>query len=232
MLKCKRIFCMLMVLAVASLGSFAALAETSDEFLGELTGTYEELFPVMCDPAYDQIWLDNCAKAVGEDAAQEAADMLRAACVGEVYGQEAIDAYAGDPDSAQFDCYFINGVSEITIEGNTISGVDADGQAVFSHTYTYLGNDNAFSFYTYQSDDADAGEFTYFLFAPDTPESTYHIEFRYGSDLDALTQDFYSGPYAYWLAAGIPTEYDDALLENVIALFCAENLAETEEQAS
>lgn len=29
----------------------------------------------------------------------------------------------------------------------------------------------------------DAGDFTYFLFRDDTMETTYHTEFRYGSDL-------------------------------------------------
>lgn len=40
--------------------------------------------------------------------------------------------------------------------------------------------------YIYESDDADSGEFTYFCIAPDTMKTTWHIEFRYGSDLDAL----------------------------------------------
>lgn len=32
--------------------------------------------------------------------------------------------------------------------------------------------------------------------------TTWHIEFRYGSDLDALKQ-YDAGEYAYWLASGI-----------------------------
>ena len=50
-------------------------------------------------------------------------------------------------------------------------------------------------------------------------------EFRYGSDLDALGS-FDAGTYAYWMAAGIPVDCDQAMVENCIALFCTENLAE------
>ena len=73
----------------------------------------------------------------------------------------------------------------------------------------------------YESDDADSGEFTYFCMAPDTNTTTYHIEFRYGSDLDALGQ-YDAGPYAYWLASGISTDYDQTMIENCIKLFCTE----------
>ena len=65
---------------------------------------------------------------------------------------------------------------------------------------------------------------------PDTLDSTYHIECRYGSDLEALSQ-YNEGSYAYWLAAGIPADRDEALIKNVIELFCTENLAEEEEAA-
>ena len=79
--------------------------------------------------------------------------------------------------------------------------------------------------YLYQTADEDAGEFRYFFMMPDTPASTYHLEFRYGSDVDALTE-YATGPYAYWLAAGFPVDADEAMTENVIGLFCDENLAE------
>ena len=58
----------------------------------------------------------------------------------------------------------------------------------------------------------------------DTPERTYHIEFRYGSDLTSLYQ-MLTGKYALWLAAGIPTNADATMIENVIKLFVEENLA-------
>ena len=34
------------------------------------------------------------------------------------------------------------------------------------------------------------------------------------------------GDYAYWLAAGIRTDYDDQMIDNVIGLFAEENLAD------
>ena len=72
--------------------------------------------------------------------------------------------------------------------------------------------------YIYESDDADSGEFTYFCMAPDTMATTWHIEFRYGSDLDALKQ--------YWLASGISVDYTADDVSNCIELFCTENLSE------
>ena len=79
--------------------------------------------------------------------------------------------------------------------------------------------------YEFKSEDEDSGEFTYFFIAPDTSASTYHIEFRYGSDEDAL-KEYFSGEYGYWMASGISTECDQTMIENCIELFCTENLAE------
>ena len=83
--------------------------------------------------------------------------------------------------------------------------------------------------YLYETADEDAGEFKYFFLLPDTPASTYHIEFRYGSDADAL-ELYNEGPYAYWLAAGILADHDEQMVTDVINLFCSENLAEMEEE--
>ncbi|MDD2958338.1 MAG: hypothetical protein PHE06_05020 [Lachnospiraceae bacterium] len=201
----------------------------AEQLLADLKGTYEELFKVNLDEKYAQMWIDHCAAVIGEEDAQAAADMLRASISGEIYGQEAVDAYTANPDSTAFDCYFIQDVAQFTFDGNQISGTDADGKEVFSHTYSYVGMDetSGFGFAEFKSDDADAGEFTYILLAPDTPATTYHIEFRYGSDLDALTQ-LYTGDYAYWMAAGILADADDEMVEAGINLFCTENLAEAE----
>jgi hypothetical protein len=69
----------------------------------------------------------------------------------------------------------------------------------------------------------EAGEFNYFLLREDTMEETYHIEFRYGRDLEQL-QGYLVGPYAYWLAAGIDEDADEETICRVIALFCLENM--------
>ena len=52
---------------------------------------------------------------------------------------------------------------------------------------------------------------------------TYHIEFRYGRDLEEL-QGYLVGPYDYWLAAGIDESADEETIQKVIALFCLENM--------
>ena len=50
------------------------------------------------------------------------------------------------------------------------------------------------------------------------------VEFRCGSDLDAL-QKYFTGPYAYWLSAGIDANADAQTIDNVIDLFVTENLS-------
>lgn len=74
--------------------------------------------------------------------------------------------------------------------------------------FHYIGMKEIRGLYIYESDDADSGEFTYFCMAPDTMATTWHIEFRYGSDLDALKQ-YDAGEYAYWLASGISVDYSE-----------------------
>lgn len=115
------------------------------------------------------------AEYVDADAVADSVDHLLWMCTGDKYGQEAIDAFTEDPDSMQFDCYFLGDVAEFTVDGNTISGVDAGGNEVFSHAYKAMDMKNE-DFLFYESEDADSGMFTYFAFSPDTPESTYHLE--------------------------------------------------------
>lgn len=91
--------------------------------------------------------------------------------------------------------------------------------------FHYIGMEEIRGLYIYESDDADSGEFTYFCMAPDTMATTWHIEFCYGSDLDALKQ-YDAGEYAYWLASGIPVDCSEEDINNYINLFCTENLSE------
>ena len=209
-------------------GSSATVTLTSSgELFADLAGTYDELFTVICDPKYDQIWLDSCAAIVGAENAPMYAELLKSACTGTIYGQEAVDAYGDGSNGAQFDCYFINGISQFTFEGNTISGTDKNGRTVFSHEYKDAGPFSLGGLMDgelYETDDADAGEFRYFLMMPDTPATTWHIEFRYGSSKDDLAL-YNAGPYAYWLAAGILADRDEQTVKDVINLFCTENLA-------
>lgn len=199
-------------------------AAAAQQLLVDLTGSYQELWPVILDKQYTQLWLDNCAALVGEENAQAAYDKLSSMVTGTIYGEEAVAAYANG--GGAYDCSFTEGLSTLEFDGasSTIKGYDAAGNELFSHTYHYVGMEDIRGLYEYESDDADSGEFTYFCLAPDTNTTTYHIEFRYGSDLDALGQ-YDAGQYAYWLASGISTDYNQAMIENCIELFCTENLA-------
>ena len=213
--------------APAEDASAEADAAAAAQLLEDVKGTYVALFPIITDPAYDQIWLDHCAAVVGDEMAPDVAQLLKDACNGTIYGQEAIDAFGDGSVNPQFDCLFVGGVDQITFDGATISGTLA-GEEVFSHEYAYvspLSLGGMMNGWLYETADEDAGEFKYFFMMPDTPATTYHLEFRYGSDVDALTQ-YAEGPYAYWLAAGFPVDADEAMTEDVIGLFCDENLAD------
>ena len=138
---------MLAFVLLASCGAFAK-AETADDaaeaaaLMENIKGTYEALFPVITDPQYDQIWLDPCVAAAGEAAGPQMAEMLKAACNGTIYGQEAIDAFGDGSNGAQFDCAFINGVSTITFDGAVISGADENGNQVEDHIVRNIGGEN------------------------------------------------------------------------------------------
>ena len=217
--------------AIAAISEQKKAAETdytaeAAALLENIKGTYEALFPLITKPEYDQIWLDTCSAVLGEEAATQMAEMLKTACNGTIYGQEAMDAFGDGSNGAQFDCLFINGVSTLTFNGNTISGADESGKQVFSHDYAYVGKlvlGGMMEGYLYETTDEDAGEFKYFYMMPDTPATTYHLEFRYGSNVDDLAK-YNEGPYAYWLAAAFPVDADAEMIKNVIELFCLENL--------
>lgn len=195
----------------------------AEKLLLDLKGSYQELWPVVLADEYDQIWLDDSAAIVGEENAAGAVEKMSSMVTGTVMGEEAVETYTDG--NGVYCCEFTEGVKEFKFDKTTISGYDSDGNEVFSHSYHYVGMEDVRGLYEYESDDADSGEFTYFCLAPDTSDTTYHIEFRYGSDLDALGK-YDSGKYAYWLAAGIATDCDQTMIENSIKLFCDENLSE------
>ncbi len=195
------------------------------QLLNDLTGSYQELWPVILADKYKSEWLENCEKLVGKDNAEAAYEKLASMVSGKVYGEEAVKAYADG--NGVYDCSFTEGVSTLEFDGanSAIKGYDKDGKELFSHTYHYIGMEEVRGLYEFESDDADSGEFTYFCIAPDTNDTTYHIELRYGSDLTALGK-YDAGDYAYWLASGISTKYDQTMIKNCIKLFCTENLSE------
>lgn len=193
------------------------------QLLLDLEGTYQELWPVVLADEYRQVWLDASAELVGEENAEAAVEKMTSMVTGTITGEEAVEAYK-DGNMA-YCCDFLQDVEQFTFDGTTISGVDASGNELFSHSYHYAGMEEIRGLYVYESDDADSGEFTYFCMAPDTMETTQHIEFRYGSDLDALGQ-YDAGDYAYWLASGISVDHTEEDVKNSIILFCTENLSE------
>lgn len=196
---------------------------TAKQLLLDLEGTYQELWPVVLADEYHQVWLDASAELVGEENAEAAVEKMTSMVTGTITGEEAVEAYK-DGNMA-YCCDFLQDVEQFTFDGTTISGVDASGNELFSHSYHYVGMEEIRGLYVYESDDADSGEFTYFCMAPDTMETTQHIEFRYGSDLDALGQ-YDAGDYAYWLASGISVDHTEEDVKNSIILFCTENLSE------
>ncbi len=222
--------CLLMMTAAFGVAETADGSAEALELMENVKGTYEPLFPVITTPEYDQIWADPCVKALGEEAGAAMAEMMKTYCAGTLYGQEAIDAYGDGSNGMQFACGFINGVATISFDGLTISGADEKGEQVFSHEYAFAGKlslSGMMEGYLFETADEDAGEFKYFFMMPDTPATTYHLEFRYGSNVDDLAKVM-DGPYAFWLAAGFPVNADAELINNVITLYCEENLEEAQ----
>ena len=214
-----------------------ALAEAASQpvdLLSQLQGSYVELFPEMSLEKYLPVWSEvlvpYCSSA---DELSLYYQMFTLRFMSPLYGAEAVEAYSSDPESAMFNCFFLQDVAEFTIQGSTISGVDAEGRLLFRHDYHYLedlpvtffGMDMGISMHIYESDDPDAGSFRYFAFSDDTPAETYHLEFRYGGSLEGLT-DYTQGEYAYWLASAIAADYDDQTMADCITLFVTENLGE------
>lgn len=235
-MKSRKILSLLMAVAMMlSLLPYTAFAAEDDGAaqLEALSGSYVHLFEgATFEDKYDHYWHDYCAAIVGEKEADSHADMLKSS-VG------APSSVTGSADSDQFYCGFYDkgstGITRFTFDGTKISGYTAGRTEIFSHTYHFVETDGLYvgdtvvmpGFSLFETDDSNAGEFKYFYMAPDTPEETFHIEFRYGNDLDALKQ-MSSGAYAYWLAAGIRTDAltdsKETVLEQVIALFCLENM--------
>ena len=214
----------LLVFSMTACGNPAGKGEAeTDEFLSQLEGSYVELFPELGKDEYHEKWVTHVEPIVGEAATEETIAFLLNMCTAEIYGDEAVEAYK-NPDDMRFDCYFLGGVDKFTISGNVISGVDENGNEVFSQTYSPFEHKEDTGFLYYKTDDEDAGQFTYFAFAPDTPESTYHIEFRYAESVDDL-QSWFEGSYAYWNAAGILEGYSDEMMDQCIELFATENLS-------
>ena len=204
-----------------------------DLYIESIPGTYTGLFDIVCTPEYHDVWIGQIATFVGETDAPSLADQLKSILTSRPAGEsETSTVNNGGP--IETNGYFICGLDTLTIDGHTISGADENGTQVFSHEYTYVSKlllAGMMEGYLYETADEDAGEFKYFYMMPDTPATTYHLEFRYGSNVDDLAK-YNEGPYAYWLAAGFPVDADEEMIKNVITLFCEENLAEEQAEGA
>ena len=212
-LKKLSVFALTVVMAVGgpSLSAFAEDATDSgaDALLEEFRGTYTALFPAFRDDRYDAMWEKSLSEYAGVDAenAETVKDAFLSVYESDIHGEEAQKNAEGEPGWFMFDCSFAGGVEYMTFDGNTISGVDKDGNEIFNNTYKYFDSlkkdfDPMTEMYMegvpeedwpllhiYVSDGPD-DEFKYFAFADDTPAETYHLEFRYGSDPEDLCKYF------------------------------------------
>ena len=137
--------------SVASSASASQVMDAED-YLSGISGTYVELFPELSKEEYRDIWIDAVTPLAGEENAETTTDMLLGMCMAEVYGPEAAEKYEADPGSMAFDCYFLGGVDKFVMDGDTITGLDEQGQEVFSHTYKQLEEENENDFIFYDSD--------------------------------------------------------------------------------
>lgn len=80
----------------------SGLEAEAEQLLSDLTGSYQELFPVLFEGQYDQLWIDDSAAIVGEADAASTAEMLKGSVGGSIWGEEAIEAYGeeGAPSTA------------------------------------------------------------------------------------------------------------------------------------
>ena len=87
------------------------------DIAGENGATYANLFTVILDSQYDDLWLSKAAAIVGEDAAQENVDYLKGFISADIYGEEAVEAYK-DAGYFMFNCWYLADVDTFTFDGD------------------------------------------------------------------------------------------------------------------
>lgn len=238
--------------ATATLAAISAALESaksvkiSETAFKDLAGssnsrTYKGLFaPTILKSDYDSIWLKYITPLMGSEKAEETAKMLKSSISAPTYGKNLSEE---QKKSGHFNCELHPEDTRLTFAVDDGKYTLSDGTNTYSYEYlgiSYMGkNDDwnslfpgmipegeSFSYEcaVYKAKEENAGEYKYLLLLPDTPEETYHIEFRYGSNINDL-QSALNGEYAFWLAAGIPSDADSTMIENVIKLFVEENLS-------
>lgn len=203
--------------------------------------TYKGLFnPTILKSDYDSIWLKYITPLIGSEKAEETAKKLKSSISAPTYGKNLSKE---QKKSGHFNCELHPENTLLTFAVDDGKYTLSDGTNTYSYEYlgiSYMGkNDDwnslfpgmipegesfSYEMSVYKAKEGNAGEYKYLLLLPDTPEETYHIEFRYGSNINDL-QTALNGEYAFWLAAGIPQDADSTMIENVIKLFVEENLS-------
>ena len=218
-----------------------AQSTDSSDLLSQIQGTYTALFPAFREDRYDAIWEEKLSAYAGveAEAAEEVKDVFLGMYESGIHGEEAVKKAEEEPGWFLFDCSFTGGVESMVIDGEEIAGLDADGQEVFRHTYTYYGaiqknfdpmtevymagvSEEDWPVLSVYEGDGPEDEFKYFAFADDTPAETYHLEFRYGSDPEELAR-YFTGPYGYWMVSATYQDCEEEMMESCIDLFAQEN---------
>ena len=217
----------------ADLSAAAELpAPAGETFLSGIIGEYQPLFEgATFNSAYDHYWHDYTAAVVGASAADDTVAYMKTSIGAKGYGDQN--------EAPNFFCGFTGDVATITFggeDGRTVTFTKTDGTSV-THTYAFLEEADAagkygdvdmkMSGYLYQAQEGPADEFQYLLMFPDTPDTTYHLEFRYAKTEENV-ENLTGGPYAYWVGSAIQksalTEENEDTLQKVISLFVVENL--------
>ncbi|MBO4560166.1 MAG: hypothetical protein J5712_08815 [Lachnospiraceae bacterium] len=220
-----------LTLVLSVFGVSEVRAAEKNDFLNEVKGEYVPLFEgTTFDAKYDHYWHDYSAAVAGESLADMCVAMLKSSIGASTYGEEA---------GEEFFCGFTNDVVKINFGGKNGTKVTftlKDGKKI-THNYSFVkeaealgsmeGQDFGMTGYLYKSKDDNKDEFTYIFMCPDTPASTYHIEFRYGESEEEILK-LTDGKYKNWLAAGfLASALEDpkeVMLSQVIGLFVVENL--------
>ncbi len=205
-----------------------------ETFLTRVIGAYQPLFDgATFNAEYDHYWYDYAAAVVGASAADDTVAYMKSSVGSQGYGAQA--------DAPNFFCGFAGGVTSISFggeDGKTVTYTKENGTTATVHyafvkeaaaTGMYGEYEMRMDGYLYEAQEADAGMFRYLLMFPDTPDTTYHLEFRY-AETEADVENLLEGPCAYWVGSAIQssalTEEDEDTLQKVISLFVVENLAE------
>ncbi|MBQ8160927.1 MAG: hypothetical protein IJ083_09255 [Clostridia bacterium] len=223
----------LLFAGAAGVNARAEEADAGETFLSQVVGEYQPLFEgATLNSDYDHYWHDYAAAIVGGSSADDVVAYVKSTISAPGYGENAT--------APNFFCGFVGDVATISFggeDGKTITYTRADGSSV-TYTYAFVKESAAtgtyqeyevnMAGYLYQAQEADAGEFQYLLMFPDTPSTTFHLEFRY-ADTEENVENLLDGPYAYWVGSAIQTsamtEENEDTLQNVISLFMMENLA-------